>query len=81
MNDSADYLIQIQGQIDEHDLNAMSPLEIKIVCADDSATSFEVCTDQSGLVGLLRHLHTRNFTFLSITIQLANHEGGKRDYF
>ena len=60
------YLIQIQGQIDKHDLKGMSPLELKNVRTDVSTTSFEVYTDQSGLVGLLRHLHARGFAFLMI---------------
>jgi hypothetical protein len=57
MNDICPYLIQLRGQVNESDLNAMSPIQITVVRVDTASTLFTVRTDQSGLIGLLRHLH------------------------
>jgi hypothetical protein len=61
------YHIAVQGRVDGGELNAMSPHEMRVVQADAAETLFTVRTDQSGLVGLLRHLHGRGFVLLSIT--------------
>jgi hypothetical protein len=53
--------------MDENDLNAMSPLEMTVIRGDTAATLFTICADQSGLVGLIRHLHGRGFVLLSVT--------------
>ena len=66
MNDICTYLIQLRGQVNESDLNAMSPIQMTVVRVDTAATLFTVCTDQSGLIGLLRHLHGRGFVLLSV---------------
>jgi hypothetical protein len=69
MNDICTYLIQLRGQIDENDLNAMSPIQMTVVRADTAATLFTIYTDQSGLVGLLRHLHGRGLVLLSVNCE------------
>ena len=66
MNDICTYLIQLRGQVNESDLNAMSPIQMTVVRVDTASMLFIVCTDQSGLVGLLRHLHGRGFVLLSV---------------
>jgi hypothetical protein len=66
MHNICTYHIKVQGQIDENDLNAMSPLEMAVVRVDTAATLFTACADQSGLIGLIRHLHGRGFVILSI---------------
>jgi hypothetical protein len=66
MNDICTYLIQLCGQVDESDLDEMSPIQMTVVRADAASTLFTVCTDQSGLIGLLRHLHGRGFVLLSV---------------
>ena len=33
---------------------------------DAAATIFTIRTDQSGLIGLMRHLHGRGFVFMSV---------------
>jgi len=60
------YQIEVRGQVNENDLNAISPLQMAVVRVDTAATLFTVCTDQSGLIGLLRHLHGRGFVLLSV---------------
>ncbi|MDY6878479.1 MAG: hypothetical protein SWK90_20055 [Chloroflexota bacterium] len=66
MNDVCTYLIRLRGQVDESDLNAMSPIQMTVVRADTVATLFTIHTDQSGLIGLLRHLHGHGFVLLSV---------------
>lgn len=69
MDDICTYLIQLCGQVNESDLNAMSPIQMTVVRVDTAATLFTICTDQSGLIGLLRHLHGRGFVLLSVNCE------------
>ena len=66
MDELCTYRIEVRGQADEYDLNAISPLQMTVVRVDTIATLFTVCTDQSGLVGLMRHLHGRGLVLLSV---------------
>ena len=66
MDELCTYRIEVRGQVDENDLNAMSPLQMTVVRVDTTATLFTACTDQSGLIGLMRHLHGRGLVFLSV---------------
>ena len=61
------YHIQLRGQVDEADLNSMSPLQMVRESGDTAVTQFSVHTDQSGLIGLMRHLQGLGYIFLSIT--------------
>jgi len=63
------YHIQLRGQVDEEEVNAMSPLFLVQEEGDTAVTQFSVDTDQSGLVGLLRHLHGLGFIFLSVNCE------------
>jgi hypothetical protein len=69
MDDICTYQIAVRGQMDEDDLNAMSPLQVAVVQADTTSTLFTVRTDQSGLIGLMRHLHGRGLTLLSVSCE------------
>ena len=72
MHEPCIYYIEVQGQVAESDLNAMSPLQTTAVRADadeehpKAATVFTVHADQSGLIGLMRHLHGRGLALLSV---------------
>jgi len=66
MNTVCTYHIQIDGQVAEDEINAMSPFQMTTERIDTAATLFRVCTDQSGLIGLLRHLHGRGLVLLSV---------------
>lgn len=66
MEDICTYKIEVQGGVDEKDLNAMSPLQMTAVRVDTATMMFTVRADQSGLVGLMRHLHGRGLVFRSI---------------
>jgi hypothetical protein len=63
------YHIQLRGQIDEADMNRMSPLHMAREGGDTAVTDFSVCTDQSGLIGLMRHLHGLGYILLAITFE------------
>ncbi len=69
MQDIRIYRIEVRGQVDENTLNATSPLQITVVRGNTATTLFTVCADQSGLIGLIRHLHGRGFVLLSVTCQ------------
>jgi len=69
MDDICTYLIQLCGQVNESDLNAMSPIQMTVVRVDTVATLFTIYTDQSGLIGLLRHLHGRGLVLLSVNCE------------
>lgn len=65
------YHIRLQDTVDEESFNASSPLRVKVAQADEETTMFIVHTDQSGLIGLMRHLHYRGLVILA----LARKEG------
>ena len=60
------YLIRLRGQVNVDDLNALSPHQMTMVQMAPASTLIGIRTDQSGLVGLLRHLHHLGLTFLSV---------------
>ncbi len=72
MNDICLYTISIRGQVDLDEINAMSPLQMTAgtpLTAPEGSTGwthFSVCTDQSGMIGLMRHLHGLGLVFLSV---------------
>jgi hypothetical protein len=59
----------VRGQVDHDDLNAISPIQMTIKDADQTASSFTINTDQSGLIGLLRYLNGRGLVLLSVICQ------------
>ncbi len=66
MNPVYTYHIQIEGQVAEGEINAMTPLQLILERIEAAATLLSVHTDQSGLIGLLRHLHARGLVLLSV---------------
>jgi hypothetical protein len=75
MHDICTYHVEVRGQVDEKTFNATSPLQMTVVRVDAdeehpyAATLFTIRTDQSGLIGLIRHLHGRGFVLLSVTCE------------
>jgi hypothetical protein len=67
MHETCIYRIEVEGQVDERELNAMSPLRTTVARAGPAATLLTVNADQSGLIGLLRHLHGRGLLLLSVS--------------
>jgi hypothetical protein len=72
MHEACIFRIKVRGPVEESDLNAMSPVQITMAQADVdeehpcAATLFTIHADQSGLMGLMRHLHGRGFVLLSV---------------
>ena len=66
--DNGLYHIHLCGQIDEQEVNEMSPLLMVREGGDTAVTQFCVATDQSGFIGLMRHLHSLGYVFLSISV-------------
>ncbi len=69
MDDIRIYTIEVGDQVDEDDFNATSPLQMTVIKADSDVTLFTICSDQSGLVGMIRHLHRQGFVLLSVSLQ------------
>ncbi len=67
------YHIELRGQIDEKEVNEMSPLLVVCKGGDTTVTQFIVKTDQSGLIGLMRHLHSLGYVFLSVRMRHNHH--------
>jgi len=66
MQETYTYHIEVKGQVDERAFNATSPLQVKVARAGTESTLFTLHADQSGLVGLIRHLHHQGFVLLSL---------------
>lgn len=66
IDDIHTYTIKISGSADQDDINAASPVRLNVDRAGESATILSACTDQSGLIGILRHLHSMGFVLISI---------------
>lgn len=66
MHDICTYRIEVREQIDANELNAMSLHQMTVIRMNMAATLFTIRTDQSGLIGLIRHMHGRGILFLSI---------------
>lgn len=72
MQEAFEYQIEVQGIVDEGVFNATSPLRVKVVKADETATLMTLRVDQSGFVGLIRHLHHQGFVLLSFSLNQDN---------
>ena len=69
MDGLSGYRIEVQGRVDVYGLNEAGPLQVFLLRADEASTVFEVRTDQSGLIGLLRHLHGRGAVLISAHVE------------
>ncbi len=67
MRDICIYHIKLRGSVRENEINVSSPLRLNLEQVVSGETLLSLSTDQSGLVGLLRHLHGLGYVFLSIT--------------
>ncbi len=66
MNDLCLYRIEIDRLVDPDELRASSPLDLRVEPRAGNTTLLMAHTDQSGMIGLLRHLHGRGFVLLSM---------------
>ncbi len=66
MENLSTYFIRVRGQVEEEDLNAASPLRLTVKQVEDAIALITIQTDQSGMVGLIRHLHGLGLLILSV---------------
>jgi len=66
MDEQKVYEIEIAGWTADDDVRTDGPLQTAVLRADEESTVLVVQADQSGLVGLLRHLHGRGAVLLSV---------------
>ncbi len=69
MSECSIYLIRLSGTVEEDEINRSSPLRVTVVRTEMESTLLSVRTDQSGLIGLLRHLHGRGFGLLAVAYE------------
>lgn len=69
MHDLSEYQIKVKTRLEENSFNAISPIQITIEKVSDLETTFNIISDQSGLVGLVRFLHRQGFLIFSILLQ------------
>ena len=60
------YWITLRGQVDVSEVNISSPHKMTPIATEAGTTTITICTDQSGLLGLVRHLHNLGFEIVSI---------------
>ncbi len=66
MNDTFIYRIELCGEADEDEINAVSPVLVSIELTGPGTCWLTVCTDHSGVIGLMRRLHGLGFVFLAM---------------
>jgi hypothetical protein len=64
--DACTYTIEITGRLTQADIEMICPSGLTVHKKVGLSLAFEVITDQSGLIGLLRHLHSRGVVFVAI---------------
>ena len=69
MDETCTYQIRVRNGADDIALNMTSPVKVLVVQTEPGATRLAACTDQSGLIGLLRYLHQQGYVLLSVTRQ------------
>jgi hypothetical protein len=73
MNDLCTYTVQLRGVVSAAEINALCPVQmahkdsLQVERVGPATTLLTLCADQSGLIGLMRHLHGLGFIFLSVT--------------
>ncbi|GIV70364.1 hypothetical protein [Caldilinea sp.] len=60
------YSIVVRGQVDEEFVAAYCPAATKMTWDGDATRLSNIHTDQAGIVGLVRHLHSLGYVVLSL---------------
>jgi hypothetical protein len=61
------YRIRLRGQVDVEALNQMSPHQMTIIKYEGASTLLSIYTDQSGVIGMVRHLHNQGCFILAVS--------------
>jgi hypothetical protein len=67
MQDVCSYHVEVLGEVDEKMFNAASPLQVRAIWANEQMTLLAACSDQSGLIGLIRQLHRHGYVLLAVS--------------
>jgi hypothetical protein len=62
------YHIEVEGQVDENSFKTSGPHHISVMRTDAAGTLLAVYADQSGLIGVLRHLHQHGFVIEAVSL-------------
>ena len=71
-DDIRTYEIQILGRVEADDINRTSPVPFTIEPVEETNTSLTLRTDQSGMIGLIRHLHGMGLMLVSMSCRIEN---------
>ena len=75
MKDRCTYHLKLHGQVSADEIYACSPIQLTVEQVDADGTWLAICTDQSGLVGLMSYLSGLGLIFLAMTrVDLAGGE-------
>jgi hypothetical protein len=61
------YHLKVAGWLDEDFVQPFCPPGVKIDREEGATVLSNICIDQAGLIGLMRHLHNLNCVILTIT--------------
>jgi len=75
MDETCTYQIKVRNGLDDSAFNATSPVQVTLARVDAGATYLTLRADQSGLIGLLRHLHQQGYVLLSVSRERLEHGG------
>ncbi len=68
MNDVCTYQIRVRGRVRAEDIAPFCPPGLAAECKECESTLLTFRTDQSGLVGLIRHLHGLGLVLLEMRL-------------
>lgn len=60
------YRITLRGRVDDEFVAAFCPAGTQLTCAGETTCLSNICADQSGIVGLVRHLHNLGCTIVAL---------------
>lgn len=63
------YRITLRGRVDDEFVAAYCPAGTQLTCAGETTCLCNIRTDQSGIVGLMRHLHSLGCTIVALESQ------------
>ncbi len=69
------YCLTIKGPVDESFVSAYCPAGTTLAQQAGASCLSNIRTDQSGIVGLVRHLHNLGCTLLALTTDKAEEDG------
>jgi len=71
IEDIRTYWIEIDGAESEEEINAATPINLTVARIEKDKTVLTVSTDQAGLIGLLRHLHSMGIVLLLVRTEVC----------